>query len=75
MCYLFAVSMAATSFSAQLNTAMVDFDKNFYTFCTSGSFVCSSGFALSFGSILVGIMFVTFLFVSFQKCCNKTIEY
>lgn len=75
MCYLFAISMAATAFSSHLTTAVLKFDRTFYSECTAGGFVCNTGFPLSFGTVLIGIFVVTFLFVLFQKCCNKSVEY
>ena len=75
MCYLFAVTMAPTSFSTHLTTVMLMFDKNIFTFCTPSDFVCSNGFILSFTAILLGILVITFIFVLMQKCCNKSIEY
>ena len=54
---------------------MVSFDKNILTFCTTGDYVCSNGFALSVGAILSGLLLITFIFVSIQKCCGKAIEY
>lgn len=44
MCYLFAISMASTAFSSQLTTAMIAFNRTFFTTCTAGDFVCSQGF-------------------------------
>ena len=75
MCYLFAISMAPLSFSSQLYTAMLEFNKTFFNSCTTGDFVCSNGFRLSFGLVVIGVIAVSFLFVAFQKCCNKSIEY
>ena len=75
MCYLFASVLNTLAMSNKLTTAMVSFNKNILTFCTTGDFICSNGFALSFGVILVGILLLTFIFVSIQKCCGKAIEY
>lgn len=75
MCYLFALTMSPTAFSGFLSTAMVYFNKNLLSFCTTGDFICTNGFGLSFGAILFGLLFVTFLFVQFRKCCGKEIEY
>lgn len=73
MCYLFAILMANTTFSSRLTTAMLDFNKNLLTFCTTGDFVCNNGFRLSFGACLLGVLALTFFFVMLQKCCNKSI--
>jgi|JI9StandDraft_1071089.scaffolds.fasta_scaffold244271_1 hypothetical protein len=75
MCYLFAISMASTAFSSQLTTAMIAFNRTFFTTCTAGDFVCTQGFPLSFASVLIGILLVTFIFVAIQKCCGKAIDY
>ena len=75
MCYLFAITMAPTSFSSYLTTAMIAFNKNLLLFCKDGDFVCSNGFPLSFGACLVAFLVVSFIFVSLQKCCNKSIEF
>ena len=76
MSYYFALAMNASAFSASLNTARVGFSNlNFLTFCTSGDFVCSNGFALSFGVVLSGVMVLVFIFVAIQKLCGKAIEY
>lgn len=75
MAYLFAFVMAQQAFSNKLTTAMVQFDRSFFNSCTTGDFVCTNGFALSFGAVLAAILGLTFLFVSIQKCCNKTVEY
>lgn len=75
MCYLFASVLNTSALSSKLTTAVVSFDKNILTFCTTGDYVCSNGFPLSFGVILAGILIITFIFVSIQKCCGKAIEY
>jgi len=75
MSYLFASVLNTSTLSYKFTTAMVSFDKNILTFCTTGDYVCSNGFALSFGVILAGILIITFIFVSIQKCCGKAIEY
>jgi hypothetical protein len=75
MAYLFAFVMAQQAFSKNLTTAIVQFDRTFFNSCTSGDFLCTNGFALSFGVVLAAILGLTFLFVSIQKCCNKTVEY
>ncbi len=75
MAYYFALAMNASAFSASLNTARVGFDLNFLTFCNSGDFVCSNGFALSFGVVLAGVMVLIFIFVTIQKLCGKPIEF
>lgn len=75
MCYLFALTMNPTAFSGYLTTAMVKFNKNILTFCTTGDFVCTNGFQLSFAVILFGLLLVTFFFVQFRRCCGKAIEY
>jgi len=67
--------MNTKSFSGYLTTATVDFNKNILTFCTTGDFVCTNGFRLSLSAILFGLLFVTFLFVQFRKCCGKEVEF
>ena len=66
---------ASGSFSSNLSTAFLDFNQTFFPNCTPGDFVCTNGFRLSFGVVLIGVLLVTFLFVKLLKCCNRTIDY
>ena len=75
MCYLFAAVMNTSAFSGRLGTAMINFNKNLLTFCTSGDFICSNGFALSFAAVLVGVLLLAFIFVLFRRCCGRKVDY
>lgn len=75
MCYLFAVTMATTTFSSHLTTAMLMFDRTLFNSCTAGDFICTNGFPLSLGVVLLALILFTFIFVAIQKCCGKGIEF
>lgn len=74
MSFLFASVMNTAAFSSYLTTAMISFNKNLLVFCTSGDFVCSNGFPLSFAAVLVALLLLIFVFISFRKCC-RPVEY
>jgi hypothetical protein len=71
MAYYFGAVMATASFSTNLSTSVVAFNFNFFSFCTTGDFVCTVGFQLSFGAVLVGLIFLFLFSTLFMKCCGK----
>lgn len=75
MSYYFGLIMATTSFSTNLYTSVVAFNYNFLTFCTSGDVVCTLGFQLSFGVVLVGIILFFLISILFMKCCGKATSF
>ena len=75
MSYYFGTIMAAASFSTNLSTSVVAFNYNFLTFCSSGDIVCTLGFQLSFGVVLVGIILLLLISVLFMKCCGKSTSF
>lgn len=68
MSYLFGLSMYSTSFSTYLNISFIGFDYNFFTFCRKGDLVCTLGFQLSFGSVLVVFLLLIAIIVRIQRC-------
>lgn len=71
MSYLFGLAMYSNSFSTYLNISFIGFDYNFFTFCTKGDLVCTLGFQLSFGSVLICFLFLIAIFVRMQNCGKK----
>jgi hypothetical protein len=71
MSYIFALAMYSTSFSANLAISFTNFNLNFLTFCTSGDIVCTLGFQLSFGVVLIGLLLLIAIFVGIQRCCGR----
>ena len=54
-------------FSGYLGNSWVNFNANFYKFCTAGDFICTVGFPLSFGSCLVGVMLLFYVLVAIER--------
>lgn len=71
MSYLFGLAMYSTSFSANLTISFVGFSHNFLTFCNSGDIVCTLGFQLSFGCVLLGFLLLVAIFIGLQRCSGK----
>lgn len=71
MSYLFGLTMYATSFSSNLTITFTSFSYNFYSFCSAGDVVCTLGFQLSFGSVLIGFLLLIAIFIGFQRCGGR----
>lgn len=74
MSYIFAGTMFKASFSNHLSISFASFPYNFLSFCQSGDLVCTLGFQLSFGAVLIGFLLMTALFIGLQRCCGKKLE-
>ena len=72
MSFIFAASMYKKAFSSKLYVSMMNFNHNLFTFCTTGDMVCTLGFQLSFGVILLGIILLARIFLSIKKCCGPS---
>lgn len=76
MSYIFGLAMYTTSFSTHLGISFADFNYNFLTFCTNGDIVCTLGFQLSFGCVLVGLILLFAIFIGLHRCGgNKKLEF
>ena len=66
--YVFS-SVTTSMFGAQLSTSWLKFMPNFYSsFCDAGSYPTSVGYALSAGTVLVGIIVLALLITAIEKC-------
>lgn len=71
MSYLFGLTMYSTSFSSNLTISFTGLNYNFLTFCSTGDIVCTLGFQLSFGCVLIGFLLLTAIFIVLQRCGDK----
>jgi len=73
--YFLATAIINTSFSSYLYTSIAGFNKSFLTFCTYPDLACMLGFQISFGIVIVGLMFLFFLVATIQKCSKPQLTY
>lgn len=71
MAYYFATTMWSIAFSSWLYTAVINFNKNIFSFCDEGKLVCSIRFPLSFGAVVSGLVLLLLFIFFIQKCCCK----
>lgn len=71
MSYLFGLAMYSTSFSSNLTISFTSFSYNFLSFCSNGDIVCTLGFQLSFGIVLIGFLLLVAIFIGLQRCGGK----
>lgn len=76
LAYLFSLVTTLPAFSNNLSATWLKFIPNFYEkFCDSDGFVCNSGYALSSGTVIIGIIILALAITGIEKCRKPTIRF
>lgn len=69
LAYLFSIVTVLPAFSNNLSATWLKFIPNFYEkFCDSDGYVCNSGYALSSGTVLIGIIILALTIAGIERC-------
>jgi hypothetical protein len=76
---IFLFNLVATNwaiFASYLNDSWLQFIPNFYSnYCDAGGFVCTVGYALCFGTVLVGVIILALIITGIEKCRKPNIRF
>jgi hypothetical protein len=70
------ISTLYQTFANMLSVSWLQFIPNFYSsFCDADGFMCNVGYALCFGTVLIGVIILALLITGIEKCRKPGIRF